>query len=712
MAEDLNTAQQILQQIQDIMSGLSETVGNIGQTLGAVPEVIGQASGGLTTLAQDAKKVEQNVAAATNSFTTYSGQLSKLFDNLKGLSGSSSEAVNELTKGLVNIGSVALSGVVPVSSAFSTLGKSAGDTGDIIDDKYGKIISKLSSVAQGVLLHAEANKKAEIGLVALHAKAGDLNKEFERQTSGIQSLNNLTNEFANQMEAISISTGTTTAETSGYAKTLLAIPGAYSKIISETPVGSINLLQAAMTVASGTTQDFGDVFGIISQQFKNFGQVGKEPLELMSRMYSVSQNLGLPFEYLNTQIKNTSEQFKYFGDNTNASLRILSGFAPALKASGVGPAGISEIVGNLTNAVGSLDIAQKAFLSAQTGGPGGLQGGYQIDLLLQQGKMDEVFKKMEDSLKKQFGKIVTLEEASRSPEAAGQLTKQVAFLKEGPFGKIAQTDAQAFKILEAFKAGAAPKVEEPTVGQDAFSNVMNQGSALQERHNNLLTIASNHLDRFGSAIDDVSGSVLRNLTGTGGEGRIKEVIAEKTNLSLVNAAQIQPDKTGGAAGVLQSVGKGTTLLGDVAGIMVDSAKGLSESIIKNTNNISQNQKSGLNPSQILNELGPTTTTPFIRPINVAEPNATPINFQKTISQIDPSIQANINRNALLTDDKQKNTKTLGSVTNKDDTLTIMVKSDGVKESQVVAIVRGEIKGVEKKIVQNDRNMAHAGFTGN
>lgn len=700
---DLTDAQGIAQTISDLMSSLTDSVGNITNNLTKVPDMLTASSTGFDKISTSAKQTASSVNIASGSLVDFTNKLSGAFDKMKSLTGESSGQISGLTKVLVDMGAVGAASMLPISSAFSELGENAKGSGNIIDDKYKSIINSVSKVAGAVIAHAEANKKAEIGLVGLYAKAGDLNEAFKRTSSGIESLSDLTNQFANQMEEIGIATGSTTGETADYAKMLLTIPGAYSKVISDSPVGSINLLKAAMTVARGSTQDFKDVFDLMSQQFKNFGQVGKEPLELMSQMYSASQNLGLPFEYINSQVKKTSDQFKFFGDNTSAALKILSGFAPALKESGVGPAGIQEIVGNLTDAVGSLDIAQKSFLSAQTGGAGGLQGGYQIDLLMKQGKMDEVFSKMETALKKQFGKIVSLEDAAKSPEAAGQLTKQVAFMRQGPFGQVAKSDSEAYKILDAFKMGAKPATEKPTEKHDAFVKVLDQGSAMQERHNNLLTIASNNLDRFSSSVGDINHKLVRDMIGTGGDqrgGPMNELIMQRMGEANDNAASEQPNKTGGEDAFIQSFGKGIDLIGKTSESVINSITNGMPDKIKNNIGKESDKKTAPEIEKSSKDQSQTVLPSYIQPIDAAAPQLTPVNrLQNMITQFNPDAEANATRNNLINSERQKNVNinknTETANMSKDDTLTIILKTDSGKEERLAAKIHGKIKRIEK-----------------
>jgi hypothetical protein len=67
--------------------------------------------------------------------------------------------------------------------------------------------------------------------------------------------------------------------------------------------------------------------------------------------------------------------------------------------------------------------------------------------------LQKVFEMTKNQMTKMMGPLVSVQEASQSPQAAAQLTRQISMLKQGPLGQFAKTDQEAERIIEAFKTG-------------------------------------------------------------------------------------------------------------------------------------------------------------------------------------------------------------------------------------------------------------------
>lgn len=675
---DPSQIQKLLTSIQEGFSGVSEKITGMMESLTGIPNILGGIGNGFESLKDKAgsagKAIEQNVTSALKFSSALSNLVgdSRLF--FEAISTGSRESVDNLgniNKAATGLISAIAGTSLPVSKSFEIIGESAKSLNNDFGESI-QVATRLSTALGFPTLgttiekfnkHIQASKQLENGLITLHARSGDLNSTFNLMGADITKLNKVTDEFTTFIGNVGTQTGTLIPKVTEYAQTLLQIPGAYSKIVEGTPQGNISLLSAAMTVARGTTQDFADTFDIMNTQFKTLGQVGKEPLELMSRMYSVSQTLGMPFNYISSQVKKVSEDFKYFGDNTQSTLNILNGLGPALKRSGLGPEGISELVGGLTGAVRDLNIAQKSFLSSKTGGASGLQGGYQIDLLLQQGKMDEVFKKMQDTLMQQFGKIVTLKEAAESPEAAGQLTKQTAFLKQGPFGDLVKTDAQAYKLLEAFKSGAKPsEALNANQKQDMLSNTLSEGSKLQMQQYDKISEISNAVSRITAAVTQNIGREGRQLLKTDNIDELRKSSGlSGKDLTTRTEMRESPDKTIGYA-------------------LADTIKA-GKDAVSNLFKVEPNAESPIQVSQITPIQGTGTI------------------IQKPILNEIPGQQGRDTINSLLMQERHRKAESLGSnqintqqaSAGKDDTLTIVLKNDKDNTSKIIAKVKGDIK---------------------
>ena len=84
-------------------------------------------------------------------------------------------------------------------------------------------------------------------------------------------------------------------------------------------------------------------------------------------------------------------------------------------------------------------------------------GAAQIEKMIRSGDIEGVQKKVMDTLKKQFGKIVTLDEATQSEGSAAQRQKQIMLLQQGPLGAMAKTPEDAGRLLDAMAKGKVTK---------------------------------------------------------------------------------------------------------------------------------------------------------------------------------------------------------------------------------------------------------------
>lgn len=252
---------------------------------------------------------------------------------------------------------------------------------------------------------------------------------------------------------------------------------------------SMDRLEATMKVAMGTGLEMSQVQKMQNSDFQKFNLTVQQSLENVSKMSAVSQSLRLPFSNISEIVDNTADGFLYFKDNTQSLLDTMSRLGPAFKAAGLSPEAITKLSQDMVRNINSMGLAQRSFLAMQAGASAGLRGGYQVELLKAQGKFDEIQKMTEKALKKQFGgKIVTLEEASKDEGAARQLAKQVQLVTSGPT-KVVDTEAQAYKLFEAMRSGAAEKPQ--ITGAEALEKAVNLGDQRAERQTSELVKLNN-----------------------------------------------------------------------------------------------------------------------------------------------------------------------------------------------------------------------------
>jgi hypothetical protein len=290
-------------------------------------------------------------------------------------------------------------------------------------------------------------------------------------------------------------------------------------------------LTAVLKISRGTFHDIDKVMEIVTNQFNKFGTSQDDALKIVARMHSAAQQLGMPLTNVKSVVDNAASSFKFLGDNSQSALTIMGGLAPALKKSGLGPEAISELVGGVTDGIAKLDVAQRAFISAQSGGPGGLQGAAQIQLLQQQGKSDEILNMIKGGLGKQFGSrgAISLQEAAGDQGLAAQRQKQMAFLTQGPFGQLVGGEQGASKLLDAFKAGTADG-KSLLSATEATKQAITKGEGEQKRQTTALETARNTLERIFQADTQNTYLLARQVVGSDNK-KIEEILLRSKDLA-------------------------------------------------------------------------------------------------------------------------------------------------------------------------------------
>jgi hypothetical protein len=431
----------------------------------------------------------------------------KISGSIEGATTQSVEFLNKL-KASTEVGAAKLTmialagaGISGVSSEFSKLaGSASGATAQV--DSLSAMLDKIpvakgvTKVISNVMKLGESAKNMENNFLKQAAAGGNLNEVInalggaaEKSGKPFAKLDNLMTTYYKQTSNIGIATGLTSGQVKTYYDELQKIPG----ILKQT-VNGTHALEAAIKVARGSFQDIGTVTQAMGEMFLKYRTNADAALGVISKMHRVAQALNLPMDQMSGFTKATAEQFKYLGDNTKGAVNLIAKLGTALKDE-LGPETMKELVSTVAKGIGDLSMAQKAFLGGQTGGAGGLKGAFEIDLLLEKGKVDEVYEKVQTSLAKQIGgPIVTLEEASRSESAAAQMAKQVQLLTSGPL-KMVDSAQQAYKLLEAMKTGTgAADALTKEAPEKALEAVTERGNKIIERQYNKIIAIKNKLD--------------------------------------------------------------------------------------------------------------------------------------------------------------------------------------------------------------------------
>lgn len=424
-------------------------------------------------------------------------------------------------------------GVLPkIPTAFGNM----GDAGDIAGTKIANSFSiaipyleKLGSFgAAGAAMFKEYTAGAdranglERSIVSLVSSAGGLNSMLVEngQLTG-EVLDRRYATFTRRMHEIGDATGHTISETMNFAQALGAIPEALNQPIKlldgvRGSLSSMSQLEASLTLASSYGLKHGDVVARLTELYQRFGTRGTEAFESVNGIYKAAQDLNMPLSNVTKIVTDSANHFKLLGDNTQAATNVLRAFGSALKDSNLGPEGVERIVASMSVGVSKMSESQQAFVSASTGGPGGLAGAYQIENAIQEGKMDEVLGRTMEAMKREFGgPILTLKDAASDPSKSGEFYKQVQYLTK--VTGIASDKHEAYRILEGMQKGA---LDETQIGRRAkgpeLKQALERGHFLQERGNTELTRIYNRISEYNIIQAAVERGAISKIIGAEG----------------------------------------------------------------------------------------------------------------------------------------------------------------------------------------------------
>lgn len=484
----------------------------------------------------DLNEIAEN---AKNTFSTFSGILSSYgvsINTTKSLTAQQTTQFGLLTSAVLgtrrsfdafnNIDNSSLSGFTDqIKYMVETLGDTKSGIGQlinifqipkgIVDQGVGAIKSFALNLAQS----ADNALRLQNAYIQLSARTGNLGEVFAAAGPDLEHLNALLEKQAAMMSNAVKTTGLAPEVIQRYYSELGTIP----KALEETVISggssseSISMLTATIKTAMGTGRSYAEIIDDMKLAFKNYNITGEDSLRFSTKMSEISNKFGINLDVVRDSLRSTANTFKMFGNEADASSRILNQYVGALKSTGLSGDAAVEVVTSMTQALGNLNIAQKSFLSAQTGGPGGLMGAFQIEKMMREGKMDEVFDKVQKQMQKQFGSIISLDEASKSQASAAQLTRQMMILKQGPLGQFAKTDQEAIRILEGFRAKQEGRAPTSDLSNRIVQESVDKGTLIQEKSYTELSKIRGVLEGLRGTTDVSNlGFMQSALTASGG----------------------------------------------------------------------------------------------------------------------------------------------------------------------------------------------------
>jgi len=305
----------------------------------------------------------------------------------------------------------------------------------------------------------------------------------------------------------------------------------------------MNLLTAAIKLSHGTGRDMAAINADMAESFKSFNLVGEDSLKFVSRFSELTnQKLGISFDDMKSGLTGAADAFKRLtnageasGKMTESISGLMNDYAKSLREAGMSSQQTIETVKSLSGGIAGLNVQQRAFLSAQTGGPGGLRGAAQIEQMLMKGDVDGVRKKVEESLKKQFGRVISIDEATKSDSAAAQRQKQIQLLTQGPLGQMVKPE-DAGKFLEAMGKGSIGNKGKEGLDQFGLKKNIELGTKVEETSTSVVSGIADDVSAIRSRLETANLGTMQKLltaragtpeTPTGANAKMKEDIKNK-----------------------------------------------------------------------------------------------------------------------------------------------------------------------------------------
>ncbi len=410
-------------------------------------------------------------------------------------------------------------------SAINTVNTHLAGMSKVLEGLHvpGALITGLSKIAD----NAAASEKLENSYLAMSAASGELGEMFDATGTQLKNLSSLTTQYTKFAFDAADATGLDGKQVLEWSRSLGTIPGFMKSIVvsGEQAKTQTDGLTTAMKLMSGSGKDMGTVTSELTTAFEDLsqahgkltsGESAQKGAEFFAAMSNASVTLQLRFQDVQKLMNDVAGSFKYIGDNTSAATTILGQYSNALQQTGLTSKASTELIGTMIEGIHGLDVAHKAFLSSQSGGPGGLQGAFKIEQMMREGKTDQVMEMAQRAMQKKMGPIVGLKEAAASPEAASQFMKQRMMLQQGIFGVGKGTsDEQATHILEAIKNRDTKSFKELS-GAQGLGSVIDKGNAIQANNRDTFKTLVNQGERIAMATEISAGIDRKQMIGNEG----------------------------------------------------------------------------------------------------------------------------------------------------------------------------------------------------
>lgn len=424
--------------------------------------------------------------------------------------------------------------IAPIQNNREALQLFASKLGVVGSALKGSAI-QLTELIMGMADSADAAMRTREQYLGLAAASGDLGDINALVGDRLQNLNSTIMRQGASLAETQKATHLTSVAIEGYYKLLGSIPQALTLVMDATDGSTqkTSLLTAAIKYSQGSHREMSDIVGDLTTAFNDYRLSGEDALLFTARMSELSSKFHINLSDVQSSLRSTADGFKMIGAGAEGAAKLVNDYVGALQSTGISGKTALGVVQEMTQGVLGLSIAQKAFLSSQTGGAGGLMGAFQIEKSLKEGKIDEVFEKVRKSMSRTMGPIVTLDEAAMSQQAAAQRTKQMVMLRQGPLGQFAKDDATASKMLDAFAARDRGTVSATGLSDTVLKDTIKLGDQYAEQNNTSLTRIQENTQ------------ALRTLGSFSNLGMIQQMFASGVGASTSGDTTAQKDMRAG-----------------------------------------------------------------------------------------------------------------------------------------------------------------------
>lgn len=366
----------------------------------------------------------------------------------------------------------------------------------------------LESLGTAFFGHADNALKLGTAYLSLSAASGNLYKVQGGSKGTFDTVNSQISEQSDMIDKAASSLHILAPQMQAYYLELGKVPGALTQMVttSENAGTKISFLTAATALSIGTGRNMQDVIGDLTTAYKEYGLVGENALLFTSRITEISSKLNIKLSDVQEGLTKAAADFRGLADAGKSSNSMAEGMAESmnqyvasLQRAGSTSRDAISIFGGLTEGIKGMKTEQKAFLSAQTGGPGGFLGAFQIDKMMKSGDIAGVMDKVKKQIKQQMGTDMIGTDDVKTQADAARMQRQIQIMRQGPLGGMAKTDSDAYRLIDSFKGKSGEKTE--ALSKDNLQETMKAGVNWQEKSHTELDKIRENLDSMRAASD-------------------------------------------------------------------------------------------------------------------------------------------------------------------------------------------------------------------